>query len=155
MHTLSKRLLIGFGAGALSHVIFQGALGTILYVADLQPELVWSLKPVPPFAVPTTVNNMFWDGLWGLLSALLEPRLTPRLRRVGGGLVLGLASLLIFWFVVLPLKGSGLAGVEGAEVAIDVAFDLVFGLGTALLFWAGISLTRRPLAPRVEKWARS
>ena len=149
MHTMSKRLMIGFGAGALSHVIFQGALGTILYAVGLQPELVWSLKPMPPLAVPTTVNNMFWDGLWGLLYALLEPRLTRSLGRMDGGLVLGLASLWIFWFLVLPLKGSGLGGLDGAEIAIDVAFDLVFGLGIALLFWAGMILTRQPGARSV------
>ncbi len=154
MYTLSKRLLIGFGAGVLSHLIFQGTLGTILYAADLQPALVWSLKPVPPFAVPMTLNNMFWDGLWGLLYGLIEPRLTPRLGRVGGGLVLGLASLLIFWFLVLPLKGSGLGAIDGTEIAIDVAYDLVFGIGTALLFWAGINLTRRPVAGGAQKWAR-
>lgn len=149
MHDLLKRLLIGFGSGALSHVVFQGALGTILYAADLRPELVWSLKPVPPFAVPTTVNNMFWDGLWGLLYALLEPRLTPRLGRSGGGLALGLASLLVLWLIVLPLKGSGIGDVESAEIAIGAAFDVVFGIGTALLFWAGVSLTRRPVARAV------
>jgi hypothetical protein len=154
MHTLSKRLLIGFGAGALSHLVFQGALGTMLYTADLQPHLVWSLKPVPPFAVPTTINNMFWDGLWGLLYALIEPRLTPRLGRVGSGLALGLASLLIFWFIVLPLKSSGLGDVEGIKIASHVAYDLVFGIGTALLFWAGISFTRRPSAGRAQPWAR-
>jgi hypothetical protein len=153
MHTLSKRIMIGFGAGALSHLIFQGALGTILYAADLQPDLVWSLKPVPPLGVPTTVNNMFWDGLWGLLYALLEPRLTPRLGRLGGGVALGLASLLIFWFLVLPLKGGGLGGIDGVEIAIDVAFDLVFGIGTALLFWAGVILTHRSVARSIQKWA--
>ena len=106
---------------------------------------------MPPFAVPTTINNMFWDGLWGLLNALIEPRLTPRLGRVGGGLALGLASLLIFWFLVLPLKGSGLGAIDGTEIASHVAYDLVFGIGTALLFWAGISLTRQPVAGRARR----
>jgi len=138
MPAISARLALGFGAAALSHVIFQGALGAALHAANLVPELVWSLEPVPPFGVPATVNNMFWDGLWGMLYALLEPRLTARLGRLPGGLLLGLASLLTFWFVVLPLKGAGVGGgFHGAEVAIDVAFDLTFGIGTAILFWAG------------------
>jgi hypothetical protein len=39
---------------------------------------------------------------------------------------------------VLPLKGAGVVGgFHGAEVAIDVAFDLTFGIGTAILFRAG------------------
>jgi hypothetical protein len=153
MHDMSRRLLIGFGAGALSHVMFQGAPGTILHAAGLLPEPVWNLRPVPPLAVPATINNMFWDGLWGLLYAASEPRLTPTLGRVGGGLVLGLASLLTFWLLVLPLKGGGIGGLDGAEIAIDVAFDLVFGIDTALLFWAGIDLTRRPVARSV--WNRT
>jgi hypothetical protein len=136
MPAISARLALGFTAAALSHVIFQGALGAALHAGNLVPELVWSLEPVPPFGVPATVNNMFWDGLWGMLYALLEPRLTARLGRLPGGLVLGLASLLTFWFVVLPLKGAG-GGFDGAEVAIDVAFDLTFGLGTAILFRVG------------------
>ena len=141
MPTTSARLPLGFGAAALSHVIFQGALGAVLYAGNLVPELVWSLESVPPFGVPTTVNNMFWDGLWGMLYALLEPRLTARLGRLPGGIVLGLASLLTFWFVVLPLKGAGVGGLHGAEIAIDVAFDLTFGIGTAILFWAGRRIT--------------
>jgi hypothetical protein len=43
---------------------------------------------------------------------------------------------------VLPLKGAGVGGgFQGAEVAIDVAFDLTFGIGTAILFWAGRRIT--------------
>jgi hypothetical protein len=73
-----------------------------------------------------------------MLYALLEPRLTARLGRLPGGLVLGLASLLTFWFVVLPLKGAGIGGgFHGAEVSIGIAFDLTFGIGTAILFWVG------------------
>ena len=142
MLTISARLALGFAAAALSHVIFQGALGAALHAGNLVPELVWSLEPVPPFGVPTTVNNMFWDGLWGMLYALLEPRLTARLGRLPGGLVLGLASLLTFWFVVLPLKGAGIGGgFHGAEVSLGIAFDLTFGIGTAILFWAGRRIT--------------
>ncbi len=146
MPDLPTRLLIGFAAGALSHVLFQGGLGAILYAADLRPDLVWSLRPVPPLAVPATVNSMFWDGLWGLLYALWEPRLAPRLGRVGSGLALGLASLLVFWLVVLPLKGSGGGGLAGSEIANGVAFDLVFGIGTALIFTAGTTLVRPSVA---------
>jgi hypothetical protein len=143
--TIPERLLIGFGAGALSHVVFQGGLSAVLYSAGALPHLIWSLDPVGPLAVPTILNNMFWDGLWGMLYALSEPRLTPRLGRLGGGAAVGLASVLIFWLVVLPLKGSGVADLPASEIAIDLAFDLVFGLGIARLFQAALHLRRRPL----------
>lgn len=145
------RFLLGFSAGALSHVIFQGALGAILYAADLVPELVWSTKPVPPFGVPTTLNNMFWDGLWGIAYALLEPRLTARLGRMPGGLVFGFAPLLVYWFVVLPLKGAGVGGgFDADKVSLQVAFDAIVGLGTAVIFWAGLRLTRREVEKSPE-----
>jgi protein-S-isoprenylcysteine O-methyltransferase Ste14 len=80
-----------------------------------------------------------------MLYALLERRLTARLGRLRGGAAVGLASVLIFWLVVLPLKGSGIADLPPGEIAIDLAFDLVFGIGIALLYWAALHLGRRPL----------
>lgn len=141
MPAASTRLLIGFGAGALSHVVFQGGLGAVLYAAQLMPKLIWSLEPVPPFGVPTTLNNMFWDGLWGVIYALVEPRLTARLGRWRGGLAFGVAPLVVYWFVVLPLKGAGVAGgFDPGLMPVHLAFDLVFGLGTAVFFRAGLRL---------------
>jgi hypothetical protein len=52
MSTTSTRLLVGFVAGFLSHLIFQGAFGALLYAAHLLPALPWSLMPVPPLGVP-------------------------------------------------------------------------------------------------------
>jgi hypothetical protein len=63
MSTTSTRLLLGFLAGFLSHLIFQGALGSIFYAADLVPALPWSLMPVPPFGVPKSLSLAFWAGL--------------------------------------------------------------------------------------------
>lgn len=147
MPRISTSLYLGFGAGALSHVIFQGALGALLYGAHLAPELIWSLRPVPPFGVPATLNNMFWDGLWGMAYAMLEPRLTARLGRVPGGLVFGFAPLLVYWLIVLPLKGAGIGGGFPVDrVPIQVAFEVMFGVGTATLFGAGLCLTQQVAA---------
>src|SRR5689334_11712826 len=107
MSTTSTRLSLGFLAGFLSHLIFQGAFGSILYAANVLPALPWSLMPVPPFGVPQTVNLGFWAGLWGIGYALLEPRLTALFGRWSGGLIYGLAPLAGFWVIVLPLKGAG------------------------------------------------
>jgi hypothetical protein len=129
----------------LSHVVFQGVLGEALYTAGALPHSVWSAAPVGPLAIPATLNNMFWDGLWGMLYGLLEPRLTFLLGRFGGGVAVGLASVLVFWFMVLPLKGATIGDLSPIEVAIDVGFDLVFGAGTAVLFYIGLHLNRRRL----------
>ena len=148
MSTTSTRLLLGFLAGALSHLIFQGGLGSVLYAAHLVPALPWSLMPVPPLGVPKSLSLAFWAGLWGLVYAVLEPRLTARFGWWAGGLVFGLAPLVVYWLVVLPLKGLGVGGgFHPAMVPIEVAFHLVFGIGTAIIFRSVLVLARRSVMP--------
>ena len=143
MSTTSTRLLLGFGAGALSHLIFQGGLGAVYYAADMIPALPWSLKPVPPFGVPVSLNLAFWAGLWGIVYALLEPRLTARFGRVAGGLAIGVAALLARWFIVLPLKGAAVAeGLQPNAVVVYVGFHLIFGIGLAVIYALILGLTR-------------
>jgi hypothetical protein len=138
--TTPIRLVVGFLAGLLSHLIFQGALGAILFAANLVPALPWSLMPVPPLGVPRTVSLGFWAGLWGMVYALLERRLTARFGWWPGGLVFGLLPLLVHWFVALPLKGAGIGGgFHPAAVPIHIAFHLVFGIGTAIIFRSGVA----------------
>ena len=150
MSTTSTRLLLGFGAGALSHLIFQGGLGAAYYAADMVPTLPWSLRPVPPFGVPVTLNLAFWAGLWGIVYAMIEPRLTARLGRVPGGLAIGVAALLARWFVVLPLKGAAVAeGLQADAVVVYVGFHLIFGIGLALIYDAVLGLTRRGAGARL------
>ena len=139
------RLAAGFAAGALSHVVFQGALGTVYFAAGLIPGLPWSLEPSPPFGVPRTIDLAFWAGLWGVAYALLEPRLTARVGRVGGGLAFGVAAMLVRWFVVLPLKGAPV--VEGFVpnlVIVYAGFHLIFGIGLAVILGAALGLAAFP-----------
>jgi len=144
MSTISTRLFLGFLAGAFSHLIFQGALGSLLYAANLFPALPWSLMPVPPFGVPKSLNLAFWAGLWGLGYALLEPRLATNLGRWLGGLVYGIAPLAAYWFVVLPLKGAGIGGgFHLAMMPIEIGFHAIYGIGVAILFRVAFVLGRR------------
>ena len=144
MSVTSTRLALGFAAGFLSHLIFQGAFGSLLYAGHLLPALPWSLMPVPPLGVPRTLSLGFWAGIWGLGYAVLEPRLTARLGRWLGGLLFGALPLVGHWFVAQPLKGFGLGGgFHAAMMPIEIGFHLVFGLGVAVLFRAGLPLVRQ------------
>ena len=144
MPTTSTRLLTGFAAGFLSHLIFQGALATTLYAAHLIPSLPWSLAPVPPLGVPQTVSLGFWAGLWGMAYAWFEPRLTARFGRVLGGVLYAFAPLSGHWFIAQPLKGRGIGGgFNPAVIPIELAFTVAFGLGLAVILWLGLGLTRR------------
>ena len=148
MSATSTHLVLGFLAGALSHLIFQGGLGSILYAAHLLPSLPWGLAPMPPLGVPKTLSLGFWAGLWGLVYALLEPRLTAHFGWWVGGLVFGIAPLLVYWFVVLPLKGAGVGGgFHLAMVPIEVGFHAIFGIGVAIIFRSGLALVRGSAMP--------
>jgi hypothetical protein len=146
--SMSSRLVLGFIAGFLSHLVFQGAFGSILYAVQVLPALPFSLEPVPPLGVPKTLSLGFWAGLWGLVYVLLEPRLTARLGWWLGGLIFGIAPLLVLWFVVQPIKGAGIGGgFHLASVPIAIGFHLVFGLGVAVFFRFGQALLRRGASP--------
>jgi hypothetical protein len=149
MSATPTHLVLGFLAGALSHLIFQGGFGVILYIAHLIPALLWSLAPVPPLGVPRSLSLAFWAGLWGLVYALLEPRFTALFGWWAGGLVFGLAlPLLVYWFVVLPLKGAGVGGgFHLAMVPIEVGFHAIFGIGVAILYRSGLTLVRGSAMP--------
>src|SRR5215213_3761938 len=81
---------------------------------------------------PVILSAAFFGGLWGVVYALLEPRLTARLGWWAGGLAFGVLPLLVLWFVALPLKGLPVGGgFAPAGVAVAVVLHAVFGLGTA------------------------
>ena len=139
-----KRLFLGFLAGTISHLIFQDTLLGFLYAARLVPALPWSLMPVPPLGVPASLNLAFWAGLWVVAYAMLERRMTNLFGWWPGGLVFGIVPLVVYWFVVLPLKGVGIGGgFHPAMVPLHVALHAVFGIGTAILFRLGLVLVRR------------
>lgn len=146
--SMRKRLLLGFVAGILAHLIFQGAFGSILHAAGVLPSLPFGLAPVPPLGVPRTVSLSFWAGLWGLAYILIEPSLTARLGRLPGGLAFGLAPLAVHWFVVQPLKGAGIGGgFQLARIPIEIGFHAAFGFGLAVivgLATAGFGRRRAP-----------
>ena len=142
------RLVVGF----LSVLTFQSGLIAILHAAGAIPFAPWRMTPVPPFGVPQSLSAAFWGGLWGIAYALLEPRLTARLRWWAGGLVFGaVLPVLVLWFVVLPLKGQPVGGgfAPPSRVLLTVVIHAVFGLGTAILFRFGLRLAHRwaPLSP--------
>ncbi len=151
MSTIPTRLAIGFAAGALSHLVFQGAYGSLLHAAQLLPALPWSLMPTQPLGVPQSVSLAFWAGLWGVGYAAVEPQLTARVGRWLGALLLGAVALISHWFIAQPLKGFGIGGgFHASKMAIEIGFAVVFGLGLAALFKAGLRFVRQQAqaAPR-------
>jgi hypothetical protein len=142
----ARDLLFGFIAGALAVVAFHQVMVCVLRSVGMIQSQVYAMRGVPPYSVPTLLNQMFWGGLWGLLFAGIAdtlPRWPLLLLGCGFGV---LGPVLASWFVVAPLKGTPLAagwvplrmlagllinGFWGDRLGIDLRRAAPLGLRTA------------------------
>jgi hypothetical protein len=129
------RLGHGFVAGFLATLLFHQTGLALLHGAGLAGDTAFSMQPVPPFGMPALVQLAFWGGVWGIAFALVE----RPIGRCPGGYWLGallfgaVVPTLVFWFVVLPLKGLPVGyGVRFRGVVATLIVDGLWGLGTAM-----------------------
>ena len=138
---LSRWVLVGFIAGAVSVLVFHQGAAALLHSLEFTPNAPYSMQPTQPFGVPQLWSITFWGGLWGALLAASLARLDgPRL--VVGATVFGaVLPTLVAWFIVAPLKGQPIAagGVPSAML-IGPIVNGAWGLGTGL----GLVLFGRP-----------
>ena len=96
----------------------------------------WSFDPVGPFAIPSIVNGMFWAGLWGILFALIWPRIPGNSMPVKGA-IFGLLGPILAgrWLLVPLIKGEPLfAGWNLSTMAAHILIGLAFGAGLAWIY---------------------
>lgn len=131
----AARLGHGFVAGFLATLVFHQSGFTLLQKAGLAGGVAYDMRPVPPFGVPAVVQLAFWGGVWGIAFALGERAIA----RCPGGYWLGailfgaIVPTLVFWFVVLPLKGLPIGfGLRFPGVVVAPIVDAMWGLGTAV-----------------------
>jgi hypothetical protein len=138
---LSRWVLVGFIAGAVSVLVFHQGAAALLHSLEFTPNAPYSMQPTQPFGVPQLWSITFWGGLWGALLAASLARLDgPRL--VVAATVFGaVLPTLVAWFIVAPLKGQPIAagGVPSAML-IGPIVNGAWGLGTGL----GLVLFGRP-----------
>ena len=126
--------LKAFIAGFASMLIFHQGVLWLLYAGGFSPRAPWNMTPVPPLNVPAVISLALWGGMWGIvLWALIGAS-------HGGAywtkaLVIGaLGPSLVAWFVVMPIKGMGLAGGWDPKIIVGaLLLNGALGLGVALL----------------------
>jgi len=130
-----RDLVRGFIAGALAVVTFHQVMVFMLSPVGLLHSRVYVMRGVPPFGVPTIVNQMFWGGLWGLLFAAIADTLPPWPLLLLGCSFGVLGPVLASWFVVAPLKGTPIAaGWVPLRMLASILINGCWGMGLALLY---------------------
>jgi hypothetical protein len=131
-----KSLLLGFIAGALAVLVFHQGIILALHLMKQTPNFPWSMRPIAPFGLPAIINSMFWGGLWGVLYAIIAPRLPGGLT-VLGGVVFGLLfPLLLGNGILVPFFKGGpyLFGFVPQRMMIGALIQGVWGLGLGLIY---------------------
>jgi hypothetical protein len=126
--------LKAFIAGFVSTLAFHQGLLWLLYTGGFLQRAPWNMTPVPPLNAPAVISLAFWGGIWGIVLWAL-------IRASRGGaywtkaLAIGaLGPSLVAWFVVMPIKGMGLAGGwDGKIIVSSLLLNGAWGLGAALL----------------------
>ena len=122
-----RTVIVGFVAGALSVFIFHQFGFWLSKELGYTPQaVIYNMRPVPPWGVPTIVSSAFWGGLWGIVAAFLVPKLPGALGGVLGWILFAaIIVAIVNWTVVLPIK-SGRFNMPG--LPIIVVLPLVYGL---------------------------
>jgi hypothetical protein len=145
---LLTRIVAGFIAGFLSVLVVTSGVIEILHATGLIPFAGWSFAPVPPFGVPRSLSFAFWGGVWGVVYALLEPRLRRHLGWWLGGVVFGVVlPLSIGLFVVPALQAMPIRpGLAPSMLVLMVFLHALFGLSVATIYRAGLHRLGRTAA---------
>jgi hypothetical protein len=138
MSGMTSRVVLGFVAGALSVLTFQQGMIGMLHATHVIDWGAYPMSGVPPLGVPRVLDLAFWGGAWGVLFALVAPRLpgSDWLKGIG----LGIAANLVAWFVIPPLRGQPVVHSSTAiELGLIINCFWGFGVGLILpsLVWRG------------------
>jgi hypothetical protein len=143
--TLSPTTLaMAFVAGLLAVPIFHQGLFQIFHVAGIIPVPAFDMSPTKPLGVPAVVSASLWGGVWGIVLALVVPRLFHGVSYWVASIVFGAVALTaVYAFVVVPIKTGAVPSNLGQIAVIGGLLNGAWGFGTALFLRA---LTRRGTA---------
>ena len=130
-----RDLVFGFIAGALAVVTFHQVMVFLLSSVGLIQSRVYATQGVPPFGVPTILNQMFWGGLWGLMFTAVDATLPPWPLLLLGFTFGVLGPVLASWFMVAPLKGNPIAaGWVPQRMLASLLINGFWGMGMVLIY---------------------
>lgn len=129
-------LILGFLAGAIAVPIFHQLAVLALHSAGYLANPPFRTNPVPPFGVPTILNQAFWGGMWGLLFGavmMARPRLSPLMVGLAVG-ILGAALAGLTWIALL--RGQAMPIYDLNRWWRPLLINGTWGLGMGVIFAA-------------------
>ena len=121
--------MMGFVAGVVSVLTFHQGVVELFHLAGATTP-AWSMRLVPPFSVPLTVDLSFWGGVYGLIFGIFAPSLRPIWAY---GIALGCIAAVVAWLVVAPLKGLPVAyGGDPQQLIRSLIVNASWGLGVGV-----------------------
>ena len=145
------RILIGFIAAVISVLLVHQVIIMLLANSGFLPPTTRVYNMLPFAGAPTAItaafkslglagwpvlfNQLFWGGLWGVLFALVHPRIPGGLMLLKG-LIFGLLIAIFSNWLVLPLI-RGQAIFQGGDVFALARGALIsggFGAGLGLFY---------------------
>lgn len=130
-----RSLAIHFACGFLAVLLFHQSAILALNLLGLIPNGPYRTNPIPPFGVPTFLNQAFWGGVWGIVYGLVRGRIPAALPVAAAGFLFGVVGPTLFgWFVLAPLRGLPMAGgFVPANMLRGIFINGTYGLGLALI----------------------
>lgn len=147
--SLGRNTIIGFIAGVIAVVTVHQGIVYLLNQQGIIPVKPWNMAGVPPWGVPTIINNIFWGGLWGALFSLIHDKLP------GGalwlkGLIYGLIIVVLSNWILLPFIKGQIFGLPnqvffagGVPMRLLAGALILGGFGTALGILYGLLNSRK------------
>jgi len=126
-----------FIAGFLSTLVFHQGLLYVLYAAGVSPRAPFDMTATVPLGLPAVFSLAFWGGIWGIALWVLIRRSRGASYWFRAVVIGAIGPSAIAWFVVMPLKGMGIAGGWDPKIIVGaLLLNATWGLGVALILRA-------------------
>jgi len=130
-----RRIALAFIAGFLATLIFHQIALTAFHAAGFTSHAAWSMRPVPPFGVPSVISLSFWGGVWGMIMIPVIDRFRGAAYWIWAIVFGAVLPTLVAAFIVAPLKHQPIP-TDGRlkALAIGLTINGAWGLGTAAFY---------------------
>jgi hypothetical protein len=123
-----------FVAGFVSTLVFHQGLLALLHRAGATPIAPYSMAATAPLNVPQVISLSFWGGIWGIVLWMLIANIKGSAFWLRAVVIGAIGPSVVAWFVVMPLKGMGMAGGWNPKIIVGaLLLNAAWGLGTALI----------------------